>query len=135
MAQICAQKHYRVSRARRCSAIVRADVNSKAPAMKEDNGRATSATSRRPTGSGLDTTVYENLPDACSSGLPDVDTCTLDFSDENDSDYIARSARLPVKQSTIPSEQELVISEAWTRGRWLLGLLILQSLSSVVLTR
>ena len=135
-----AQRFYGGSRTRRCSVIVRAraDVDSKGPAIKEDNGRARSSASRRPrAGSALDKTVYENLPDTCSSGLPDVDTCTLDFSDENDSDYIARSARLPtkVKQATLPSDQDQVISEAWTRGRWLLGLLILQSLSSVVLNR
>lgn len=131
-----AQKLHRDSRARRCAPIACANGNNKVTAMRED--RPTSATSRRPAGSDTTTVpVYENLADACSSGLPDVDTCTLDFSEENDSDYIARSAHVPKvnKQSATPSDPDLVLSEAWNRGRWLLGLLILQSASSVILVR
>jgi hypothetical protein len=132
------QTHHTISQARRCSAIARADVDSKAAAMMmKDSTRPSNGAARRRSTSALDTTVYENIPDACRSGLPDVEACTLDFNDEDDSDYIARSASLPakLKKSAAVGDQDLVLSEAWNRGRWLLGLLILQSLSSFVLNR
>ncbi|KAK9810218.1 hypothetical protein WJX72_006883 [[Myrmecia] bisecta] len=50
----------------------------------------------------------------CDSGLPDMDVC----------DFI----------QTPPVEAD-ALSEAWSRGRWLLGLLVLQSTSSMVLVR
>ena len=50
----------------------------------------------------------------CESGLPDADVCGVDW--EDDSDDPATRAR----RSTLV--------EAWSRGRWLLGLLVLQVL-------
>lgn len=49
----------------------------------------------------------------CDSGLPDPDVCDV--------------SRLP------PKEGATAVAEAWARGRWLLGLLVLQSTSSFVL--
>jgi hypothetical protein len=51
----------------------------------------------------------------CDSGLPDVDMCLIPEAEEEP------PADLPVWE------------EAWARGRWLLGLLVLQSTSSFVL--
>jgi hypothetical protein len=52
----------------------------------------------------------------------------------DEGDTIAKSARDVFSQQSSACEDE-VLSEAWSRGRWLLGLLILQSISSVVLDR
>ncbi|KAK9822238.1 hypothetical protein WJX81_004024 [Elliptochloris bilobata] len=54
----------------------------------------------------------ESIARLCDSGLPDPDVCDV--------------LQLP------PRDTE-VVSEAWSRGRWLLGLLVLQSMSSFVL--
>ncbi|CAK0758335.1 hypothetical protein CVIRNUC_002612 [Coccomyxa viridis] len=48
----------------------------------------------------------------CDSGLPDTEVCDV---------------------LHIPPRETEVVSEAWSRGRWLLGLLVLQSMSSFVL--
>lgn len=47
-------------------------------------------------------------------------------------DLIANSARRATVEAA-PSQLDSIVSEAWSRGKWLLGLLILQSMSSVVL--
>lgn len=51
----------------------------------------------------------------CDGGDPDIELCEL-----------------PGILTTPPAEREAV-EEAWSRGRWLLGLLVLQSTSSFVL--
>ncbi|GIL84823.1 hypothetical protein Vretimale_14370 [Volvox reticuliferus] len=58
----------------------------------------------------------------CDGGLPDTDMCRLDLDSEDE--------RQPATQT--PASMP-VIDEALTRGRWLLGLLIVQSTSSFVL--
>lgn len=52
--------------------------------------------------------------------------------DTNERDVIAASARR-VADKPGSSIADSVLSEAWSRGKWLLGLLVLQSMSSVVL--
>lgn len=54
----------------------------------------------------------ESVARLCDSGLPDMEVCDVLLT---------------------PSVQKDVLEEAWSRGRWLLGLLVLQSMSSVVL--
>lgn len=49
-------------------------------------------------------------------------------------DLFAQSAR-KVSARRAAAAQSIVLREAWTRGKWLLGLLALQSMSSVVLGR
>ncbi len=52
----------------------------------------------------------------CDDGDPDIELCELD-----DVRFAA------------PLVERPIIDEAWTRGRWLLGLLVLQSTSSLIL--
>ncbi|BDA41032.1 probable magnesium transporter MgtE [Coccomyxa sp. Obi] len=59
-----------------------------------------------------DYSAEESTADLCDSGLPDPEVCDV--------------LHLPPKETA-------VVSEAWSRGRWLLGLLVLQSTSSMVL--
>ncbi|KAK9868047.1 hypothetical protein WJX84_002663 [Apatococcus fuscideae] len=61
-----------------------------------------------------DIDATQTLGSLCDGGLPDNDVCNV-------------IAAMPVNAP--------VLREAWTRGRWLLGLLVLQSMSSVVLDR
>jgi Mg/Co/Ni transporter MgtE len=49
-----------------------------------------------------------------------------------DRDLIANGARRASVEAA-PSQLDAIVSEAWSRGKWLLGLLILQSMSSIVL--
>eukprot|EP00892_Ulva_mutabilis_P007579 jgi/Ulvmu1/5193/UM021_0210.1 len=75
------------------------------------------------------------LSDACERGLPDVDACTIDFGqgvDDSD-DIIAKSARAVGARKG--GQDVTVLDEAWSRGKWLLGLLFLQSASSIILDR
>ena len=54
----------------------------------------------------------------CDSGDPDLEFCGL-----------------PSIVAAAPPVERGAVDEAWSRGRWLLGLLVLQSMSSVVLDR
>lgn len=67
--------------------------------------------------------------DACDSGLPDLDTCSIEFDQPKERDAIAASAAGALERA----RRADVFSEAWSRGKWLLGLLVLQSSSSFVL--
>lgn len=68
-------------------------------------------------------TVGSSLDDRCEGGDPDLELCTLDEEEE----------RKVASASTSATETADVLDEVWTRGRWLLGLLVLQSSSSFVL--
>jgi Mg/Co/Ni transporter MgtE len=52
----------------------------------------------------------------------------------SDDDVIASSAREMSERKSSKGQSNVVL-EAWNRGKWLLGLLVLQSMSSVVLDR
>lgn len=77
--------------------------------------------------------VYKNVSldewkrktlDRCETGDPDIDLCDFPNDDEDDSSLALRSAKM-INRSAV--------SEAYDRGKWLIGLLVLQSSSSFVL--
>ena len=53
---------------------------------------------------------------------------------DSEDDVIAESAK-QVQARKRAEQLDSVLSEAWSRGKWLLGLLVLQSMSSVVLDK
>lgn len=61
---------------------------------------------------GGQTTVTSKREELCESGLPDADVCGVDWDEESEDEQAV------VRKSTV--------AEAWARGRWLLGLLVLQ---------
>jgi len=77
--------------------------------------------------------VYKNVSldewkrktlDRCENGDPDIDLCDFPNDDADDSSLALRSAKM-INRSAV--------SEAYDRGKWLIGLLVLQSSSSFVL--
>lgn len=93
-------------------------------------------------------------PALCDGGLPDPEMCLLDGDDaEMRAEDLVIAAEMaaaaaPAEQETLtapaplpppllvpPAPDGSVLDEAASRGRWLVGLLVVQSLSSVVLER
>ena len=69
----------------------------------------------------IDPDVESRLAALCDSGMPDAELCDL-----------AKTAA-PQELDFLRADGGSVASEALTRGRWLLGLLVVQSTSSIVL--
>jgi len=64
--------------------------------------------------------------DRCDSGDPTIDLCTTAFDDGLDDDTV-------VITGSDAERQKSAVMEAYDRGKWLIGLLVLQSSSSFVL--
>ena len=96
--------------------------------------------------------TLSSVSDRCESGDPDFDLCAVSFDDVSPRDAVrdlAESAdqrgaavdTLPVDEAgldvtgTGASISRSAISEAYERGKWLVGLLVLQSSSSFVLDK
>jgi len=81
---------------------------------KERASLTLSAAERGSAYSPLSNVNEESTARLCDSGLPDPDVCDVLIT---------------------PSLQRDILEEAWARGKWLLGLLVAQSMSSVILER
>lgn len=96
--------------------------------------------------------TLSSVSDRCESGDPDFDLCAVSFDDVSPRDAVSdlvesadqRGAAvdtLPVDEAgldvagTGASISRSAISEAYERGKWLVGLLVLQSSSSFVLDK
>jgi hypothetical protein len=81
-------------------------------------------------------------PALCDGGLPDPDMCVIDSDDDEmiAEEVVAAAAAVVPPPGLppplhVPPAADTVLDEAASRGRWLVGLLVVQSLSSVVLER
>ena len=68
-----------------------------------------------------DPLVEQRLAALCDSGMPDAELCDL------------AKAAPPLEEDFLRADGGSVANEAFSRGRWLLGLLVVQSTSSLVL--
>ena len=69
----------------------------------------------------IDPDVESRLAALCDQGMPDAELCDL------------AKAAAPQEADFLRADGGSVASEAFSRGRWLLGLLVVQSTSSIVL--
>lgn len=69
----------------------------------------------------IDPDVESRLAALCDSGMPDAEVCDM------------AKAAAPLEADFLKADGGSVAAEAFTRGRWLLGLLVVQSTSSLVL--